>query len=96
MCSNHGLQHYPTDLRDIAREITGGDAVMAAKLLDMATHDGLAAFMVVYGLYCADDRAKRIQKLLDRSTKRRGPQSVALAGDVVNLWDTELTDMLPY
>jgi hypothetical protein len=96
MCKDHDLQHYAIDLRNIAREITCGDAQLAAELLDCCTQDGLAAFVNLYHDCCEHERIERIKGAMKRSHKNRKGRSLAVAGDVINLWDTELADMLPY
>lgn len=95
MCKDHDLQHYSIDLRNLAREICCGDYVMASRLLDMATHDGMAAFLNQYGDYCSDVRFTRIDGMMSETYTQRRHAAIGLAGEIVNAWEIDM-DELPY
>lgn len=96
MCKDHDLQHYSLDLRDVAREICCGDVEMASRLLDHCTHDGLSSFMNQFANYCEIDRLSRVDRQLSASFKKRLNTSLSLSGEIVNGWDQEMSDMVPY
>lgn len=96
MCKDHDLQHYAIDVRNAAREICCGDAELASKLLDCCTHDGLVAFMHDFENYCADERRRQIEVMLAGCFRQRKAKSMSVSGDIINRWDTELADMIPW
>lgn len=96
MCKDHDLQHYAIDLRNLAREIACGNAELASELLDSCTYDGLASFMNEFDRYCEDSRLERIDDLTKKAFKQRKARSLMMSGDIINAWDTEMMDMIPY